>query len=106
MPPFAELFIKYRLRSEISTLTSFGDMMAEEGYVYETSLFTRWQKGNRVPKDRKVLLAIIKVFLVRKGITSFSEVNSLLESASQGYLTQKEQEYVLHIMDNIKENAS
>ncbi|MDA1317157.1 MAG: hypothetical protein O3B87_03990 [bacterium] len=90
MTPFAELFIKYRLRSEIKTLKSFADMMAGEGYVYEASLFTRWQKGNRIPKDRKVLVAIIKIFLLRKGITSLSEINSLLESAGQGYVTKNE----------------
>ncbi len=98
MPPFAELFIKYRLRSEIATLSSFGDLMACEGYAYETSLFTRWQKGNRVPKDRKVLLAIIKVFLLRKGITTFSEINSLLESAGQGYMTKIEQNKLIYFV--------
>ena len=52
-PTFAQLFKKYRLRSEIETLSEFGDLLAEEGIVYETSLFTRWQNGERVPKDRK-----------------------------------------------------
>ncbi len=42
---FAILFKKYRLRSEIETLAGFADLLAEEGYVYENSLFTRWQTG-------------------------------------------------------------
>jgi hypothetical protein len=74
-------------------------MMAEEGYVYESSLFTRWQKGNRLPRDRKVLLAIINIFLLRKGITSFSEINSLLESAGQGYMTRNEENKLTRIMN-------
>ena len=39
-PTFAELFKKYRLRSEIETLSQFGDLLAQEGLVYENSLFT------------------------------------------------------------------
>src|SRR3989344_9053461 len=87
---FATLFKKYRLRSEIETLSEFGDLLAQEGLVYETSLFTRWQKGERVPKDRKILLAILKIFIKKCGIKSIDEANELLESSGQGYLTQSE----------------
>lgn len=87
---FAQLFKKYRLRSEIETLAEFGDLLAEEGFVYETSLFTRWQKGDRVPKERRVLLAILRVFVKRGGIVSIEEGNTIIESLNQKNLTYEE----------------
>ncbi len=88
---FAELFKKYRLRSEIESLEVFGDLLSNEGLVYETSLFTRWQRGDRIPSDRRTLLAIITVFARRMGITT-DAANRLLEAAGQGYLTESEKE--------------
>lgn len=89
-PTFAQLFKKYRLRSEIETLSQFGDLLAQEGLVYENSLFTHWQKGDRVPKDRKVVLKVIRVFVVNKGIRNMEEINMLLASAGQRDIQPKE----------------
>src|SRR3989338_11294469 len=85
---FATLFKKYRLRSEIETLSEFGDLLAQEGIVYETSLFTRWQKGERVPKDRKVILTILGLFVKLGGLQTIEECNSFFEAANQRNLTQ------------------
>jgi len=101
MTSFARLFRKYRLKSGIETLSCFGDLLAEEGFVYETSLYTRWQQGDRIPKNRKILLAIIKIFLLKKGIVSISEINSFFESAGQGYVTQQEERQILHLIKTI-----
>src|SRR3989338_11385799 len=87
---FATLFKKYRLRSEIETLSEFGDLLAQEGIVYETSLFTRWQKGERVPRDRRILIKIITIFIKQGGIQTIEEANNFIESAGQGYLTKDE----------------
>lgn len=87
---FALLFKKYRLRSEIETLSEFGDILAEEGMVYETSLFTKWQSGYRTPHDRRLLLTIIRVFNKRGGIRLIREANALLEASGQGYMTEAE----------------
>jgi putative hydrolase of HD superfamily len=87
---FGELFKKYRLKSEFSTLSSFGNALANEGYVYEDSIYSHWQKNVRVPKDRKLLLVIIKIFVERGGIKTAVEANTLLASAGQGYLTHDE----------------
>src|SRR3990167_5288204 len=89
---FAALFKKYRLRSEIETLSEFGDLLAQEGIVYETSLFTRWQNGERVPRDRRIILEVIKVFVKRNAIQTMLEANSFLSAADLGYLTELEQE--------------
>ena len=87
---FASLFKKYRLRSEIETLSQFGDLLAQEGLVYENSLFTHWQKGDRVPKDRKTVLTMIKIFAHKKGIESITEANALMAKAGLGNLTENE----------------
>lgn len=95
---FAQLFKKYRLRSEIETLSEFGDLLAEEGFIYETSLFTKWQNGSRVPRDRNTLLAMLRVFAKKKGIQSVQEANYFFESANQGALTSKEIESFSSLM--------
>lgn len=87
---FAVLFKKYRLKSEIETLSEFGNLLAEEGYIYEDSLFTRWQKGQRVPKDRKVLIIIIELFAKRGGINNIIEANRFLESTDSRDLNEEE----------------
>src|SRR3990167_11484878 len=87
---FAVLFKRYRLKSEIETLAEFGDLLAEEGYIYENSLFTRWQSGERVPKDRKLLLKIIEIFAKRGGLKDENEANLFLASSGQRDLTEEE----------------
>lgn len=87
---FGELFKKYRLKSEFSTLSQFGNALAQEGFIYEDSIYSHWQKNVRVPKDRKLLLAIIKIFIDRDGMTSIKEANGFLDSVGQGYLTNEE----------------
>lgn len=87
---FSTLFKKYRLRAEFSSLSEFGKALADEGYAYEDSIFSRWQRGNRIPHDRRVLIAIIKIFISRGGVSSPEEANQFLESAGQGYITDTE----------------
>ncbi|CAN5152626.1 hypothetical protein BH09PAT2_BH09PAT2_00980 [soil metagenome] len=87
---FGALFKKHRLRSEIETLSEFGDLLAQEGLQYETSLFTRWQNGERVPRDRRVLLTIIRLFIKLDGIQNIHEIDSLLESTNQKPLSIEE----------------
>ena len=87
---FGSLFKKYRLRSEFSTLASFGNTLAQEGFIYEDSIYSHWQKNVRTPKDRKLLLTIVKIFIQKGGLHSLREANELLNSTGQGYLTDEE----------------
>ena len=87
---FGDLFKKYRLKSEFLTLSQFGDALAQEGYVYEDSIYSHWQKNVRVPKDRKLLLALIKIFMEKGGMAGIKDANNFLDSAGQGYLTRDE----------------
>src|SRR3990167_183536 len=87
---FAKLFKKYSLQSEIESLTEFGNIFAENGFVYENSIFTKWQNGSRVPKDRRTIIGIATVFIQKGGICLVSEVNRFLEAANQGLLTSSE----------------
>ncbi len=94
---FSHLFKKFRLHSEIKSLAEFGDLLADEGLVYDSSLFTKWQNGKRIPKDRKTLLTIIQIFSKMGGIQYIHEANSLFENAGQGYITQEELENLPNI---------
>lgn len=87
---FSTLFRKYRLRSEFETLSEFADGLAAEGFYYDESLFSHWQKGNRVPKNRELILALCRLFLSHEAMTSLDQVNELLSAAGQGYLTENE----------------
>lgn len=87
---FRSIFKKYRLLSEIETLSKFADLMAEKGWVYDESLFSHWQKGTRVPKDRKLLLKILELFVQRGGVKTADEAHLFLASAGLGNLTPAE----------------
>lgn len=87
---FGELFKRFLLKSEFATLSEFGDVLASHGYAFDESTFSRWQRGNRIPKSRTLLVLILHVFITRGGITSLSDANVFLESSGQGYLTDIE----------------
>jgi len=87
---FGERFKIFRLKSGLSSLSEFNKALTEEGFIFEDSIFSRWQKGNRIPKDRKLILTVIKIFIKKGSITSVKEVNNFLDSANQGYLTELE----------------
>jgi hypothetical protein len=87
---FAALFKTYRLRSEILTLSEFGDLMAEEGAIYENSLFTRWQKGDRVPRERRTILKVILIFAKKGGLNSVKEANLFMAATGQRDLVKDE----------------
>lgn len=87
---FSRLFKRYRLRSGFATLSEFGNTLADEGLIFENSLFSHWQNGTRVPKDRNTILTLIKLLIKNGGINKLNEANNFLESAGQGYLTNNE----------------
>lgn len=89
---FSTLFKKFRLKSEFLSLSDLGRALADEGLIYEDSALSRWQNGSRVPADRNLLIALIKIFTARKGIALPQEANMFLESAGHGYLTESEME--------------
>src|SRR3989344_3444050 len=91
---FAALFKKYRLRSEIETLSEFGDLLAQEGIVYETSLFTRWQNGERKPNSRKTVIAMIRLFAKRGAVKTIEDANLVLESLEKRNLYDNEVEEI------------
>lgn len=86
---FAELFKKNRLRSEFATFSELGMALAEKGLIYEDSIFSRWQKGDRIP-NRSTLIKLIEIFLHQQSIKTLEQANEFLESAGEGYLTEKE----------------
>lgn len=101
MITFNLLFKKFRLRAEFATLSEFGKALASEGYIFEDSIFSRWQRGNRVPYNRRLLISMLKIFIVRQGITSLQEANFFLESAGQGYITDSELKRLFPTKQNI-----
>ena len=86
---FQALFKKYRLKAEFSTLSQLGFALAEKGLIYEDSIFSHWQKGDRVP-NRPTILKLLQIFSERQSIKSVQDANEFLESAGEGYLTELE----------------
>jgi len=87
---FSELFKKYRLKSEFETLSQFGDALAEEGFIYEDSIFSHWQKGDRIPKQRELLLTILNIFIKKGAIADIKEANVLMASLGLRDLNKNE----------------
>ncbi len=90
---FTELFKKYRLRSEFATFSQLGMALAEKGLIYEDSIFSHWQKGDRIP-NRHTILRLIEIFSERQSLKTVEQANEFLESADQGYLTKLEVEKI------------
>lgn len=86
---FKELFKKYRLRAEFATLSALGGALAEKGLLYEDSIFSHWQKGDRVP-SRHTIIKLIEIFSQRQSIKTLQQANEFLESTGEGYLTERE----------------
>lgn len=101
LPPsakaFAHLFTQYRRRSTLEYLEDFGDALAELGIALDDSTFSNWQRGARLPRQRSILLAVIKVLFVYEGITDALEANLLLEAAHQGYLSPDEEKEIFRV---------
>lgn len=87
---FQTLFRKYRLKAEFSTLSEFGNTLAEKGLIYEDSIFSHWQKGTRIPQSRNVLLKLLEIFIEGKAITTLDQANEFLSSVDQGYLSEED----------------
>lgn len=99
---FAYYFKKYRLKANIATLKQFSDIMCEEGIFYDASIYTRWQNGERIPNDRKVILGMIRIFINRNAIETMDECNLLLASAKQDILKKGEINNIGKYSENIK----
>ncbi len=78
MKKFAELFKRYRLRAEFETIAAFNDALADKGYHYEESIFSRWQKGTRKPNDRQLLLTMLAIFVEREAVKTITQANEFL----------------------------
>lgn len=91
---FGELFRTYRLRAGIETLAMFANLMAEKGLVYENSLFSRWQRNERIPRERKIIITTLAIFAARGGIKTAEEANEFLYSVDQRELTVDELEHL------------
>lgn len=106
MNNFGQLFKKYRLRSEFETIAAFSKAFAENGYFYDDSIFSHWQKGKRIPTNRALLVSLIELFIKREAMHSVREANEFLESAGHGYLTDSEQLYLQTCVRQLGENKA
>jgi hypothetical protein len=103
---FASLFKKFRLRSEIETISEFANVMAEEGVLYETSLIHRWQKGQRIPRKRTTVTKLVEVFAKRGGIHSEDEIRAFLRAANHRDMNGQERQAVLQFLSEKKERTT
>lgn len=87
---FGNLLKRYRKRAGFKTLASFADALADEGLVYSESILSRWQKGSRLPSDRKVYIIILKVLIAYGVIVNIYQANQMFSLAGKGFLSVKE----------------
>lgn len=87
---FGQLFKFFRIQAGFATVAQFADALADHNIIYCESLYYHWQRNNKIPTNRKLLLQIITVFVDHGSIVSPDQANALLESAETGYLTKSE----------------
>lgn len=87
---FGSLLLHYRKKAGLSTLSQFADALSDVGLLYSESLLSRWQKNNRLPKDRQVYLLLLKILIEKHAINNIFEANQLLASANMGFLSSSE----------------
>jgi len=94
-PSFGQLFKLFRMKSGFRTLSSLSNQFYKSGITICNCELSRWQNNKRTPKDRKTILVLIEILINHHGIGYIEEANSLLESATQGYLTELEISHLL-----------
>ena len=87
---FAAIFRRLRVLSGFFSLTHLSDQLYYEGLNIDQSILSRWQTGKRIPRCRKTILIIIKMFYLNGGIENEKVANEMLEAAEMGYMTNKE----------------
>ncbi len=97
MKSFGELFKYYRFKSEFFRLSDFANALADKGLIYDLSVFSMWQKGQRIPTRRQILITMVSLFIECGAIISVDQANEFLESAGHGYLTKNEQQLLLNL---------
>lgn len=102
---FGTLLKRYRTLSGLKTLSSFADALADEGLVFSESILSRWQKGSRLPRDRKIFIVIIKIFIIKGSIKNIYQANNLLAAAGKGYLSFEEVQSLL-VSDGLNLNMN
>lgn len=87
---FGSLFKTLRLRGSFFTLQDLTAALDTEGLHIDPTLLSHWQRGARLPKDREIILFLLKVLIKGRGILSLQEANLFCASAGMGYLTDQE----------------
>lgn len=87
---FSEAFKKLRLQAGIDSLRELCEILVSFGFILEESTLSRWQNGSRIPKNRQLLLGLIKVFAINNAISSVEEANKLLYLAQLMPLSNNE----------------
>ncbi len=88
---FSEAFKKLRLESHIESIRELCELLVGFDFILEESTMSRWQNGSRIPKNRMLLLALIKIFAIRGAISTIEEANKLLTLAHLLPLTDEEE---------------
>lgn len=87
---FSEVFKKLRLQAGIDSLRELCELLIGFDFVLEESTLSRWQNGSRVPKNRKLILGLVKIFAIRQAISTVEDANRLLYLAGLVPLSDEE----------------
>ncbi len=87
---FGNQFKILRLKSGFETLEDLSVELEKDGLFIDASLLSHWQRGARLPHDRETLLALLKTFTKKGGVSSPGTANRLSQLAGMGFLTHEE----------------
>lgn len=77
---FSKLFNELRLKAGFESLADFGKALAQEGYVYEDSTFSRWKTGNRMPRHPRLIAAMVKIFCEHHAFETKEQINEFYDA--------------------------
>jgi len=86
-PKFSELFRFFRINCGFLTLSQFNKALEKNGFIFSESLLSHWQIGDRSPKNRNLILTIIKILNTKNPIISEFFANQILGSLNKHPLT-------------------
>lgn len=87
---FGQLFKFFRIQAGFTTIAQFADALADHNIVYCESLYYHWQRNNKIPTNRKLVLQVIAMLTNHGGIVIVDQANLFLETSGKGYLTKSE----------------
>jgi len=88
---FGELLREARIRAQFESYTQLAKHLREQELSYSDEAVGHWERGDRAPQDRQVVLKLCQILVDRGGILTLSGVEAFLTALGWDTLSLDEQ---------------